>query len=443
MLKEKTTILLFILLIWQIPVKSQTRTLSLSEALNLSDENNLNTKSAGARLEAAKASYRMTNSIFLPGLSVSHTGISTNDPLSSFGFKLKQEIVQQADFNPAILNDPDNIENYSTRLELQQPILNLDGIYARKAAKNQVEAVSLQANRVKESIRFEVKKAYYMLELAGSSVKVLEQSVKVAEDALKLTKDNEEQGFAKYADVLEATVRVDDRKNQLLEAKNQLKSANEFLAHLLGLNLSETIETTDSLIQPPVQLYVDNKIVNIENRSDIKAYQKQIEAGENMVKSQKMKFIPRLNAFGSYEMNDHKLLGTAANNYMVGASLSWNIFSGYKNAGAVQKANAQLNEARLNYQDYLSQSQIQINSTKRKVELKYNQIKSSKLAKEQAQESLRIRTDRYRQGLEKTTDLLMAEALTSQKKLEYIQSIYNYRQSVFEMELLLEKDINE
>ncbi len=443
MLKEKTTILLFILLIWQIPVKSQTRTLSLSEALNLSDENNLNTKSAGARLEAAKASYRMTNSIFLPGLSVSHTGISTNDPLSSFGFKLKQEIVQQVDFNPAILNDPDNIENYNTRLELQQPILNLDGIYARKAAKNQVEAVSLQANRVKESIRFEVKKAYYMLELAGSSVKVLEQSVKVAEDALKLTKDNEEQGFAKYADVLEATVRVDDRKNQLLEAKNRLKSANEFLAHLLGLNLSETIETTDSLIQPPVQLYVDNNIVNIENRSDIKAYQKQIEAGENMVKSQKMKFIPRLNAFGSYEMNDHKLLGTAANNYMVGASLSWNIFSGYKNAGAVQKANAQLNEARLNYQDYLSQSQIQINSTKRKVELKYNQIKSSKLAKEQAQESLRIRTDRYRQGLEKTTDLLMAEALTSRKKLEYIQSIYNYRQSIFEMELLLEKDINE
>ena len=443
MLKEKTIILLFILLIWQIPAKSQTRTLSLSEALNLADENNLNTKSAEARLEAAKASYKMTNSVFLPGLSVSHTGISTNDPLSSFGFKLKQEIVQQVDFNPANLNDPDNIKNYSTRLELQQPILNLDGIYARKAAKNQLDAMSLQANRVKENIRFEVKKAYYLLELAESSVNVLEQSVKVAEDALKLTKDNEKQGFAKYADVLEATVRLDERKNQLLEAKNQLKSANEFLAHLLGLELTETIETTDSLIQPPVQFYVDHNIVNIENRSDIKAYQKQIEAGENMVRSQKMKFIPRLNAFGSYEWNDHKLLGTAANNYMVGASLSWNIFSGYKNAGAVQKANAQLNEARLNYQDYLSQSQIQLNSTKRNVELKYSRIKSSKLAKEQAQESLRIRTDRYRQGLEKTTDLLMAETLASQKKLEYIQSIYNYRQSVFEMELLLEKDINE
>ena len=443
MLKKQSIVLLFFLLIWQLPARSQTRTLSLSEALNLADENNLNTKSAKARLEAAKASFRMTNSVFLPGLSVSHTGISTNDPLASFGFKLKQEIVQQADFDPTTLNDPDNIENYSTKLEIQQPLLNLDGIYARKAAKNQLDAISFQTNRLKENIRFEVKKAYYMLELAESSVYVLEQSVKVTEDALKLTKDNEKQGFTKYADVLEAAVRVDERKNQLLEAKNQLKSANEFLAHLLGLELTETIETTDSLIQPPVQVFAGNNRISIENRSDIKAYQKQIEAGENVVRSQKMKFIPKVNAFGSYEWNDHKLLGTAANNYMVGASLSWNIFSGYKNAGAVQKANAQLNEARLNYQDYLSQSQIRINSTKRKMELNYKQIESSKRAKEQAQESPRIRTDRYRQGLEKTTDLLIAETLTSQKKLEYIQSIYNYRQSVFEMELLIEKDINE
>jgi outer membrane protein TolC len=156
-----------------------------------------------------------------------------------------------------------------------------------------------------------------------------------------------------------------------------------------------------------------------------------------------MKFIPRVNAFGSVEWNDEKLLGTSSNNYMVGASLSWSLFSGYKNVGAVQHANAQLNEAKINYEDYLSQSQIQINRATRQMELNFNRIQSSKLAKEQAQESLRIRTNRFKQGLEKTADLLMVEALTAQKELEYIQSIYNYKQAVFEMELLLEKDINE
>jgi outer membrane protein TolC len=303
--------------------------------------------------------------------------------------------------------------------------------------------MSFQSNRVKLNINYEVKKAYFMLELAESSVEVLQKSVAVAEEALRLTKNNAEQGFAKEADVLEASVRVEERKNQLLEAQNQRQTANDFLAYLLGMEFSEVIETTDSLIQPPMQVIIDRNSVNLENRSDMLAYQKQIEAGENMVKSNKMKFVPRLNAFGAMEWNDESLFGTSANNYMVGASLSWSLFSGYKNAGAIQHATAQLDEARINYEDYLSQSQIEINRATRKMELNYNRIQSSKLAKEQAQESLRIRTNRFEQGLEKTADLLMSEALTSQKELEYIQAIYNYKQAIFEMELLIEQDINE
>jgi len=423
---------------------SQTKQqLSLQDALQLAEENNLTTKSAEAHELAARGQYRMTNSIFLPGLTVSTTGVTTNDPLSSFGFKLKQEIVTQADFDPAKLNDPDRIDNFNTKLEVQQPLLNLDGVYARKAAKNQYEAMSLQTQRVKSNIRYEVKKAYFMLELASNAVDVFKTSVKVAEDALKLTKDAEEQGFVKHADVLEAMVRVDERKNQLLEAENNVKTANEFLAHLLGLDLNTPIEATDSIILSPAQVAWNASESTLEGRSDLQAIQKQIQGAENMLKSEKMKFVPRVNAFGSYEWNDSKLLGTSANNYMVGASLSWNLFGGYKNLGSAQHAKAQLQEAQYNYQDYLSQSQIQLNRSQRNVELKHQQIESGKLAKEQAAESYRIRSDRFTQGLEKTTELLMSEALSSQKNLEFIQAIYNYQEAVFQLEFLLEKDINE
>lgn len=443
MLKNQFIYVLLLGLLWPVIASSQARQLSLSEALSLADENNLNAKSAAARVEAARASYRMTNSVFLPSVDLSHTGITTNDPLSSFGFKLKQEIVTQSDFNPDLLNDPGSIENFNTKAKLQQPLLNLDGIYARKAAKNQFEALAFQNKRVKHNIQFEVKNSYYLLDLAQSSIEVLDESVSVAEEALRLTQNNEEQGFAKYADVLEASVRLDERKDQLLEAENQYYQAHDYLAHLLGIGMDEIIETTDSLIHPPVQALINNNSLSIKNRSDVLAYQKQIEAGENMVRSHKMKFIPRVNAFGAVEWNDSKLFGTSASNYMVGASLSWSLFNGYKNAGAIQHANAQLDEARINYEDFLSQNQIQINTALRKMNLGFNRIQSSKRAKEQAQEALRIRTNRYKQGLEKTTDLLISEALASQKDLQYIQSIYKYKQSVFEMELLLEQEINE
>lgn len=441
---QKKIVTYVLLASWALPLltNGQPRYISLEEALQLANTNNRTTQGAIAREKAALGTYRMTNSVFLPGLSANHTGVSTNNPLSSFGFKLKQEIVTEGDFNPDLLNDPGSIDNYSTKLEIKQPILNLDGIYARKAAKNRYKAVALQTNRVRENIRYEVKKAYYSLELAQSSVEVLKQSVEVAEDALRLTENNEQQGFVKHADVLEARVRLEERQNQLRQANNQFQTANEYLAHLLGLDLSTQLKTTDSLIQAPSRVYAQQMPTDIQNRSDIQAYQKQIEASEDMVRSQRMKFVPKVNAFGSYELNDNNFLGTSAGNYMVGASLSWDLFSGYKNVAGIQHAKAQLEEARYNYQDYLSQSQIQINSTKRNIEMNYQQIQSSKLSKEQAEESLRIRTDRFEQGLEKTTDLLMSEALAAQKRLEYIQSIYNYKQSIFQLELLLEKNIN-
>ncbi len=404
--------LLLIALALPILTKGQTaKSLSLQEALQLAEENNFSNKSAEARQLAARSQYRMTNSVFLPNLNVSTSGVSTNDPLSSFGFKLKQEIVTQADFNPASLNDPDRIDNFNTKIQVQQPLLNLDGIYARRAAKQQYEALELQTERTKASIRYEVKKAYYMLELAEDAVNVLETSVKVAEDALRLTTDAEVQGFAKHADVLEAMVRVDERKNQLLEARNNQQTANEYLAHLIGVELTTELIPTDSMILSPALVAWNAKEASLEGRSDLQAIQKQVDGAESMVRSERMKFVPRINAFGSYEWNDSKLLGTSANNYMVGASLSWDLFSGYKNVGGTQHAKAQLQEAQYNYQDYLSQSQIQLNRAQRNVELKYQQVQSGKLAKEQSAEMYRIRSDRFAQGMEKTTDLLMSEAL--------------------------------
>ncbi len=439
-LNRKFTLALFSLFISGL-LNAQTLQLSLQDALNMAKENNLLNKQAEARIAEAKASFRMTNAVFLPEVELSHTGITTNDPLSSFGFKLKQEIVAQEDFAPDLLNNPDNIENFNSKVEFKQPIFNLDGIYARRAAKNQLEAVKLQSSRVMNNIYYEVKKAYYLLDLTQLSVEVLTNSVEVAQEVLRLLNEQEKQGYAKSADVLEASVRLEERKNQLSAAQNQQQAAHDYLAHLLGIDIYQEIETLDSLVSPEALLVFSDSTMQIEERSDIQSYKKQIEAGENMLRSNRMEFVPRVNAFGSMEWNDDKVFGTSASNYMVGASLSWKIFSGYKNVGAIQLSKAKLEEAKYGYDDYLSQSNIQINNALRNIKLAYQKIESGKLSREQARESLRIRSNRFAQGLEKTADLLMAETLASQKELEYIQSIYNYRLAIFEIEYLTENKI--
>ncbi|WP_372751026.1 TolC family protein [Labilibaculum sp.] len=436
--------LIFLLLLANL-VNGQAQTeemkLSLKEALLKASENNWEINKAKAQARAAKADYRQTNSVFLPNVSLSHTGVATTDPLSSFGFKLKQEITTEADFNPSVLNDPDQTRNFNTKIEVQQPLFNLDGIYGRKAANASMKAVDFKTERTIKYTKFEVKKAYYQLELAKEAISVLHSSKEAALSALEVSENNLKQGFIKDADLLSAKVRVLEIDNQLADASNQQKSAGEYLAYLLGLEINVAIVPTDNLENKPSLLNGIDQEFKIENRSDINAYKKGVEARENMLKSQKMQFLPRLNAFGAYEWNDDQLLGTSANNYLIGASLSWNLFSGYKNIAKVQKAKAELKISELDFGEYLSRNNMEIQSAKRNLKVAYDKIELSKLAKEQAEEVHRIRSNRYKQGLEKTTDLLYSEAVSMSKNLDYINSLFNYHVAVFQLELLLEKEL--
>jgi outer membrane protein TolC len=168
-----------------------------------------------------------------------------------------------------------------------------------------------------------------------------------------------------------------------------------------------------------------------ENRSDIKAMELASNAFEAMNKADKMAFLPRLNAFGSYELYDDQIFQGDANGYLFGAQLSWDIFQGSKRFGKVQKSQAEFQKSKLEYEQYVSQSNLELNKAKRMLLDAENRLKLNTLAMEQSKESLRIRGNRFKEGLEKTTDLLSAETQFAQKQLEYYQTIfeYNYAQA--------------
>ena len=65
-----------------------------------------------------------------------------------------------------------------------------------------------------------------------------------------------------------------------------------------------------------------------------------------------------------------------------------------------------------------------------------NKLKLTKLAMQQSEESLRIRTNRFTQGLEKTTDLLLAETQLSQKQLDYYVTIFQHNYAMAYVQFL-------
>ena len=181
-------------------------TINLEEAKAKAKENNSGLKISQQDYAIAKANYEQTRAVVLPKLNVSNTSTFTNNPLNAFGFKLLQETVTTADFNPDLLNDPGQVENYNTRIEVMQPIINIDGWKQRKAANLQVQAANLQAERSQDQVELEVIKTYMQLQLAYKSVEVIQKAKETALANLKMAKNNEEQGILQNADYLNVEV---------------------------------------------------------------------------------------------------------------------------------------------------------------------------------------------------------------------------------------------
>ncbi|MFO7673618.1 MAG: TolC family protein [Lutibacter sp.] len=421
-LKKSVFIVFFLFNV--IIINAQQELISLEEVLVKVEKNNYAIKISDQDYKVAKADFNQTNSIFLPNISISHTAITTTNPLMAFGSKLNQEILTQADFNPALLNDPNEIKNFATKIEIQQPIFNADGLFMRKAAKAKMNAVELQSDRTKDYIKLEVTKAYMQLQVAYKAVEVLEKAKEAALENKKIADNSFKQGYMQKADILSVEVHMTEVENQLLSAKSSVQNASDNLKFLMG-EQNEMVLKPSSELKAELDLAIYNETLS-QNRADIDAMQQSTEAYNNMHKANKMGYLPSLNAFGSYEMYDDQLFGTDAKGYLVGAQLSWNVFDGYKRIGKIQKSRAELDKAEISLDQYKNQSNLDYNIAKRQLKDAENKLMLTNLASEQSKEALRIRTNRFEQGLEKTSDLLISETQYMQKQLEYLQTVFNY-----------------
>lgn len=419
----RTNVILLLVFLAQLSYGQEYKSISLAEIKYQVAQSNLDLKIANQSTEISKAEYQQTNAVFLPSVSISHTGIKTTNPLMAFGSKLNQEILTPNDFNPDLLNDPDKTTNFQTLISVAQPILNLDAIQQRRAAKNKFDATELQSQRTQDYIDLTVERAYMELQIAYEYKNVLEHASKTMAENLQMAKNHFEAGYMQKADVLEVEIEALKIKDQIVEATNTIKVKSDAIYNLMGQPSEILLKPNEDLILNAEQSMVSE--LNLE-RADLMAMEIQSKAYENMYGASKMNFVPRINAFGSYELYDDSMFQTTASGYTVGISMSWDIFKGYQNIGNLKKSKVLAEKASTEYEQYKLNAALEFEKTKDALELSKSKLKTANLAVEQATEAYRIRKNRYEGGLEKTSDLLQSEGLKLQKNLEYLKAIFEF-----------------
>lgn len=416
----------------------QEREISEAELVDAVVGNNLSLKINEKEADVKQAQYRQSNAAFLPQIQVSHDYYRTNNPVFAFSAKLNQGVFTQADFDVAKLNDPDGISNFTTTLQVQQPLLNLDKLIQRKSARYAKEAQELKNQFKEDALIVKTKSVFMQLKLAYASEQVLMEAKRTAEEGYKVTKDFYDNGYLDKSDLLKAEVRSSTVENQLEAARNGIQNISDQLNFLMQSETSKKLVPRDSL--QIINLFEQKEEgINVDNTTDVQAMRKKQLSYSKLYESKKFNFLPRLNAFGNIQYFDNDAFQTGNDSYFFGASLQWDLFKGYQNIGKVQETKAKADRAQLEYEEYIDDKQNKIKSVLRALDLAENKISRNKLAKEQAVESLRIIKDRYDEGLEKTADLLQAQSLAAQKRLAYLQAVYEYNYNLLYYQLLTEK----
>jgi outer membrane protein TolC len=410
----------------QMALAQDTLSISLTDVVQKITAQNLQIKVAQQSYRAALADYQSANSLFLPSITVSHTAISTTNPLMAFGSRLNQKRITMADFNPVLLNNPDRVENFATKLEVLQPLINLDGVYERKAAMAKRNAYLLESERTKDYVLFEAEKAFLQLNMAYKAVKAVEEALKTAQENGNLIQNYYNQGLVQKTDVLLVEVRISELKDQLAEAKSMVFNASDYLAFLLDEDALNTIYKPSAIENTTFSISENRSYSFSNNRKDFEAIDYSVTAYKEMYHAANLNFLPRLNAFGSYEMYDTQLFQIGARGYLVGAQLSWDIFDGYKSIGQKQKAKAEFLKAESESKMYKSKSLLEFNQVNRQLSDLEQQSQTALKSWKQSEEVLRIRKNRFEQGLEKATDLLAAETQVVFKNLAYLQTVMEY-----------------
>lgn len=408
--------------------------LSLEQALAALEKGNAQLRIAEIEKRINAANHRATDAIFLPQVSVGYTAMLTNNPLNAFGFLLQQREVSQRNFDPSLLNHPGATELYSWSLDVKMPLFNLDMNYARKGAKAMEKMSQYKAAYARLHLRFEVQKAYTQLQFAHAAKSVLQQTLADVRRIHQSVVAFEQQGLVQRSDVLNAEVQVNTIEAALVNAESNIASASDGLSLLMGsCAMTDTVFRPDTLMQLAP---AGAGTIFSSQRADIQALQAATEGTDWIARSAKAAFIPKVNAFGTYQLHNGKPLEFKNDAYLVGINLTWNLFQGSQNIHKSRSAQLQADKMREELQSQIDRSKVEVDKNRRDLMVADFEVRKHRLSVAQAEEALRILRHRFEEGLASTTDLLQAQAQLSQQRLAAAKAVMQYNMAHFYQQLI-------
>ena len=413
-----------IALIWILPlmVSAQgTKKLKLEEAIKLGQEQSKTLKISQSKMAVMNSRYDQMRDQVLPSVNLSAGYYRFSD--------IPAYKIQIAPNTPPVTLFPVILNNYSSRASINESVFNGFRLKNGLLSEYLIQASKLDYEKDKSDIVFNIINAYYNLYKVQASKKIIEQSLVQAEQRLKEVKNMEQQGLAIHNDVLRVELQRSNIELSEIDVIDNLEVANFNFGILCGLPEGTRVEidSLDLFKAKDVKAFPEYLKSSLEKRSDLQAADLRRKASEANLRVTKGALFPTLNVGANYyysNPNPRYIPPADAfhDTWDIGFNLNWNLTALFSNRHQADEARTMILQSTAISEQISDGIRMEVNQDF----VNYEQsLKKSDVARRsvgQASENYRTMLSKYNNSTALLSDLLDAEVLLLQAKLNLAYS---------------------
>ncbi|MCA0374917.1 MAG: TolC family protein [Gemmatimonadetes bacterium] len=400
-----------------VPLAAQGAPSTLAEALRDADRAAFANRRATAAHDEARRRADLPLRGVLPSARVESGVVRTTDPIGAFGTLLRQRGVTPAAFDPARLNDPAAVTNVQGGLVAEVPLLNVDALMGRRAARLAADAVGSSAAWTAVDTRAQVVRGWYGAVMAAAKVATLTDAQRAAEAAVRQVEALVRQGLVTRADALQARVRAGDIAASLLGAQHEAALAARQLGLLIGATDGRSV-TVPAALPDETRLRAlavadtstSTASAATAARLDVRAATLGAEAARTDVQRAHGTALPRVNSFARYDWNAPTALFGGKPNWTIGVMGSWSLPGNPADRAEVAMAQARARSAASDAAGAAASAQLEVAAARGALTVALARLDLTLLSAQEAREAQRLVEKRYVGGLATIAERIGADA---------------------------------
>lgn len=392
-----------------------TKHLTLKEAIALGLKNSHELHAASARSQQSFADLKQARENQLPDVSASGAYLRLGNPNIALNTsKPANGHDSSATGFPSVHQAMYGIAAVSLPLFTGGKIR-----YGIESAKFLTKASMLDAANDSQSVIANIIDAYANLYKSNVTVDVVAENLSSSKyrDSVLLRLENN--GLLARNDRLKAQLQTSNIELSLLDAQNNAHLAAIHMSLLLGLGEDTPLETDSLDFQLPGNIETFGKMEQhtLNNRKDLLSLQERENAAQSAIHIARANYYPNIALTGGYIAAYVPNVLTITNAVNAGIGFKYNIGSLWKTKSKIHEAKARLEELKANEAAMQDAIRLQLQRTFENYLLQEKKITVYQNAVAQAGENYRISKNKFNNQLLNTTDLLDANLLLLQSRI--------------------------